>query len=89
VNRLAHGQSPLSGDRGHLHFRLIDLGLSQRQIVLGYILFCAAFGGLALAIPSRLYKLIALVVLMGISLIGFFWLSRRGQTNAPRSTDHD
>jgi UDP-GlcNAc:undecaprenyl-phosphate GlcNAc-1-phosphate transferase len=87
VNRLSHGQSPLLGDRGHLHFRLIDLGLSQQQIVLGYILFCAAFGGLALAIPSRLYKLIALVVLIGISLIGFFWLSRRGQAKAPRNID--
>jgi UDP-GlcNAc:undecaprenyl-phosphate GlcNAc-1-phosphate transferase len=86
VNRLAQGKSPLLGDRGHLHFRLYDLGLSQRQIVLGYTIFCAVFGGLALAIPSRLYKLIALVVLIGISLLGFFWLSRRGDaTNDPAS----
>jgi UDP-GlcNAc:undecaprenyl-phosphate GlcNAc-1-phosphate transferase len=79
VNRLAHGQNPLRGDRGHLHFRLQDLGLSHRQIVLGYYIFSAAFGGLALAIPSRLYKLIALGVMALITLIGFVWLSRRGR----------
>jgi UDP-GlcNAc:undecaprenyl-phosphate GlcNAc-1-phosphate transferase len=74
-NRLAHGQNPMRADRGHLHFRLFDLGFSQRQIVLGYYLFCAVFGGLALAIPSRVYKLIALVVLGLLTLIGFIWIS--------------
>jgi len=81
INRLARGRNPVQGDRGHLHFRLLDLGLSQRQIVLGYYVFSAAFGGLALAIPSRLYKLIAILVLTAIALAGFFWLSRR--TAAP------
>lgn len=78
VNRVAHGQSPARGDRGHLHFRLLALGLSQREIVLGYYVFCAAFGGLALAIPSRLYKLVALVVMGLLTLIGFVWISRKG-----------
>ncbi len=77
VNRLAHGQNPVKGDRGHLHFRLVDLGLSQQQIVLSYYVFCAAFGGLALLIPSRLYKLVALIVMGLICLISFFWLARR------------
>ena len=77
VARLSRGANPAQGDRGHLHFRLLDMGLSQRQIVLGYYLFCAAFGGLALAIPSRLYKFIALLAMAGISLIGFIWLARR------------
>jgi UDP-GlcNAc:undecaprenyl-phosphate GlcNAc-1-phosphate transferase len=77
VNRLAHGQNPLRGDRGHLHFRLLDLGFSQRQIVLGYYAFCAVFGGLALMIPSRSYKLIALVMMGLLTLIGFIWISTR------------
>jgi len=84
VNRLAHGQNPIIGDRGHLHFRLLDLGLSQRQIVVGYYVFCAAFGGLALAIPSRLYKLIALLLMGALSLVGFIWLSQR-HTSSGRS----
>jgi UDP-GlcNAc:undecaprenyl-phosphate GlcNAc-1-phosphate transferase len=77
VARLARGKNPTEGDRGHLHFRLLDIGLSQRQIVLSYYLFCAAFGGLALAIPSRLYKLVALLAMASLSLIGFIWLARR------------
>ncbi len=78
VNRLLHGQNPVRGDRGHLHFRLLDIGLSQRQIVLGYYVFCALFGGLALLTPSRLFKLIAIVVMGLIALVGFAWLSRQG-----------
>ncbi len=84
VNRLSRGQNPAEGDRGHLHFRLLDLGLSQRQIVLGYYAFSAAFGGLALAIPSRLYKLVALLVMAALSLIGFLWLSRRARPGEAR-----
>lgn len=34
VRRLREGRSPLSADRGHLHHRLIDRGLSMRQAVL-------------------------------------------------------
>ena len=33
LRRLAHGQSPFRADRGHIHHRLLDLGLSQRQAV--------------------------------------------------------
>ena len=33
VRRVAHGQSPMAPDRGHLHHRLIDHGLSQKQAV--------------------------------------------------------
>ncbi len=33
VRRVAHGQNPMSPDRGHIHHRLIDMGLSQKQAV--------------------------------------------------------
>lgn len=63
VNRLRAHKSPFSADRGHLHHRLLDLGLSQRKIVLMYYTFTAIFGVLALVLPSGIYKLIALVVI--------------------------
>lgn len=75
-DRLRRGRSPLIGDRGHLHFRLFDLGLSQRQIVLGYYLFCAFFGALALIISSRLYKFFALLVLGTLALAVLIIVSR-------------
>ena len=34
VRRIAEGKSPFSADRNHIHHKLIDLGLSQRQAVL-------------------------------------------------------
>jgi UDP-GlcNAc:undecaprenyl-phosphate/decaprenyl-phosphate GlcNAc-1-phosphate transferase len=34
VRRLREGRSPLAADRGHIHHRLIDRGLSMRQAVL-------------------------------------------------------
>jgi len=33
VRRLARGESPLKADRGHIHHRLLDMGLSQKQTV--------------------------------------------------------
>ncbi len=76
-DRLRRGRSPLVGDRGHLHFRLLDLGLSQRQIVLLYYLFCSLFGFLALVISSRLYKFLALLVLGAMTLLLLFFISRK------------
>jgi UDP-GlcNAc:undecaprenyl-phosphate GlcNAc-1-phosphate transferase len=76
VDRLRRRRPPTEGDRGHLHFRLLDLGLSQRAIVIAYWAFCALFGLLALTISSRLYKLIALIVLGGLVLVVLFVLSR-------------
>ncbi len=33
IRRLMRGQSPFTPDRGHLHHKLIDMGLSQKQAV--------------------------------------------------------
>ncbi len=76
VNRWRHGRSMSMGDRGHLHFRLFDLGMSQRQVVLLYWLFCAIFGALALLVSSRIYKLIVLVVLGALVFAMLARLSR-------------
>ena len=79
LDRFRLGRSPLVGDRGHLHFRLLDLGLSQRQIVILYYLFCSFFGLLALVISSRLYKFLALLVLGTMTLLVLLFVSRRKQ----------
>lgn len=68
-DRWRHGRSPMQGDRRHLHFLLLDRGFSQRQIVIGYWVFCAVFGALALLISAPIYKLLALGVL-GLLVVG-------------------
>lgn len=76
VSRLWRGTDPTRGDRGHLHFRLQDMGISQRKIVLAYYLFSAVFGTLTLVVSSRLFKLIAMGV-MALLVIGVMcWLAR-------------
>jgi UDP-GlcNAc:undecaprenyl-phosphate GlcNAc-1-phosphate transferase len=82
VNRVLHGRSPFEGDRGHLHFRLLDIGLSQRQIVTGYYLFCAFFGMLTLVTTSQLFKFIALGVMLMLVAAGFVLLARLNTARA-------
>jgi UDP-GlcNAc:undecaprenyl-phosphate GlcNAc-1-phosphate transferase len=77
VSRWRRGTSPTQAGRDHLHYRLLGLGLSQRQIVLIYYLLCLSFGVMALLAPSRLFKLIALLVLGIGTLITLWWLSSR------------
>jgi len=77
ISRLRAGESIGKADRRHLHFRLLDLGLSQRQVVLLYYGYCALLGTSGLLIGSRLLKLITLVVL-GIATLGVLaWLARQ------------
>ena len=76
ISRLRAGESIGQADRRHLHFRLLDLGLSQRQVVLLYYGYCVLLGTSALLINSRLLKLITLVAL-GLATLGMLaWLAR-------------
>jgi hypothetical protein len=76
ISRLRAGQSIGQADRRHLHFRLLDMGLSQRQVVWLYYAYCLLFGAAALLISSRLIKLATLVGI-GLGTIGLLaWLSR-------------
>ncbi|HTP10368.1 MAG TPA: MraY family glycosyltransferase [Anaerolineae bacterium] len=79
VSRLRRGKSPFQGGRDHLHFRLLDLGLSQRQIVIGYYLISALFGGLALIIEARIYKVLALGVLGIMTLIVLVIVAKKSE----------
>ncbi len=86
VTRLRQGRSPFTGDRGHLHFRLIDLGISQRQIVLGYYGFCALFGALTLITSSRFFKFAALGVMGLIVVVSLLILTRYARSSASSSS---
>jgi UDP-GlcNAc:undecaprenyl-phosphate GlcNAc-1-phosphate transferase len=76
IRRAARGVGVGTGGRDHLHFRSLDAGIPQWKIVAGYYAFCAAFGTLALVTSSRLYKLIALIVL-GILVLVVLWQAER------------
>lgn len=50
VRRFASGRPIFSADRGHVHHRLLDLGLSHRQVVLALYGVCLLFTLLALSL---------------------------------------
>jgi len=68
ARRVFYHQSPFAGDRQHLHFRLLDIGLSQKQAVLVLYAISAIFGGVAVSLQS-MGKLIALVILVLLMII--------------------
>jgi len=79
VKRWREKGSPFVSGRDHLHFRLLDKGISQERIVLGYYAFCLTFGLLALLISSRVYKLLALIFLVISTLIVLWKLAEPDQ----------
>ncbi len=69
ARRFLNGQSLLAGDRGHIHHRLLDHGLTQRQAAILLYAVCALFSlfGLMLLNPRRsLAALIFFVLGVGI-----------------------
>jgi len=75
--RLRRGGEPAWNGRDHLHYRLVDIGFTQRQVVWGYYGFCAIFGVIALVASSRLFKLITLLVLGTLMLAVLWWTSKQ------------
>lgn len=75
-DRRRRGLSPGQGGRDHLHFRLLDRGLSERTIVLGYWAWCALFGALTLLLDDRVYKMLALGALGVVGLAVLVWASQ-------------
>lgn len=80
-SRWRRGIRPSQAGRDHLHFRLLDRGLSHRLIVVLYYAFCAFFGSLALLMPSGLYKLLALIVMGVLMVATLVWLSQARSAN--------
>jgi UDP-GlcNAc:undecaprenyl-phosphate GlcNAc-1-phosphate transferase len=70
ARRIYNHFSPFSGDRKHLHFRLLDVGFSQRQTVLFLYALSAGFGVSGLYLQS-VGKLVALFILfLVMALLG-------------------
>lgn len=68
VRRKLSGKSMVEADKGHLHHRLLKMGLNQRQTVVILYSISAIFGILANVI-SRFHSSIALVISLGVLLI--------------------
>jgi UDP-GlcNAc:undecaprenyl-phosphate GlcNAc-1-phosphate transferase len=70
VRRLSQRRSPFSPDRGHLHHRLLDTGLSHRQTVLLIYAICIVLGALSLLLSgaSQVIAFAGVFLLIGLIL---------------------
>lgn len=86
IRRIAQGRSPVWGDRGHLHHRLMELGWGKRRIAVFYWVVTAFLGYMALKLDStqKLYTIVLVGLLMGGFLL---WISY-GRWSRPRDRDN-
>ena len=75
VRRAAAGRSPFTPDRGHIHHRLLDLGLSHRQTVILIYGICGALGVLSLVLSgaNQVYAFLGVFVATGAVLFVLAW----------------
>jgi UDP-GlcNAc:undecaprenyl-phosphate/decaprenyl-phosphate GlcNAc-1-phosphate transferase len=78
VRRLSNGRSPFTPDRGHIHHRLLDMGLSHSQTVLVIYAICIGLSVLTFVLSGsgQVYAFLGLAVLFGLGL----FLLTRGET---------
>jgi len=77
IRRIAHGQSPMSPDRSHVHHRLIDMGLDQKQAV-AVLYVISAILGLSAVVLTTSGELKAMLLLLALCAAGavsarIFW----------------
>src|SRR3990167_7182644 len=76
IRRVAAGKSPVWGDRGHLHHKLLDAGWSKRKVAVFYWAITALLGTIALNLntASKLYTMVSVAMLIGGIIL---WLTYR------------
>ncbi len=76
VMRVRKGKPIYIGDREHLHYRLLESGLNQRQAVILLYAISSLFGMTTLFLQAE-HRLIALSFLFILMLLLGLWLSKR------------
>ena len=77
IRRKVNGKPMSQGDRGHLHHRLLDMGLTQRQAVIIMYLFSAVLGAISI-IAMQLSSTRAYFLLVGVLSVIVFIAWRVG-----------
>jgi UDP-GlcNAc:undecaprenyl-phosphate GlcNAc-1-phosphate transferase len=85
VRRLATGHSPFTPDRGHIHHRLLDMGLSHGQTVLVIYGICILLAVMSLVLSGtqQAYAFMGLVIAFGLAL----FLLTRGESGDALEAD--
>ncbi|OGM12533.1 hypothetical protein A2V80_01635 [Candidatus Woesebacteria bacterium RBG_16_39_8b] len=80
IRRVLSGKSPVWGDAGHLHHRLLDAGLSKKQVSYFYWFITAILGILALNLntQSKVYTIVGVIIFVGGLIL---WLTYRPKSS--------
>ncbi len=80
VRRILSHKSPVWGDRGHLHHKLLDAGLSKTQVAIFYWAITAILGFLALNLntANKIYTMVGIAMLLGGLIL---WLTYKPKKN--------
>ena len=72
VRRAKNGAPIMQPDRGHLHRRLLDMGFSQRQVVVILYIISGLLGGVAIAVTEAtpLWSFILVLLVLFVAAIG-------------------
>jgi len=91
LRRLISGKSIMEADRGHLHHRLIDMGLSQRQSVVAMYTASGSLGLCAVVLAGR-GVLSAIILILAVSVFiigGARYMSEMDETSDDEEESND
>ncbi len=76
IRRILAKRSPVWGDRGHLHHRLLDIGMTKQQVAVFYWVITGVLGFLALNLntATKVYTMIGIAAIIGGLIL---WLTYR------------
>ena len=76
IRRILSGKSPVWGDRGHLHHKLLDAGMTKRQVAFFYWTVTAGLGITALNLNAayKFYTIVGVTIFVGGLIL---WLTYR------------
>lgn len=70
ISRISHGESPLKADREHVHYRLLDMGLTKQQTVAVLYIVSGILGLLSVLMSTTNFGRI-LPLLVAVALVGY------------------
>ncbi len=87
--RIAHGQSPMTPDRGHIHHRLIDMGFTQKQAV-GVLYLVSVILGLSAVVltVTNVSRWALFLIAVGIAALVAWQIFRSHERSMEKNPAH-
>ncbi|MBQ8474558.1 MAG: undecaprenyl/decaprenyl-phosphate alpha-N-acetylglucosaminyl 1-phosphate transferase [Clostridia bacterium] len=86
IRRVSTGHSPFSADREHFHFKLVDMGFTQREAVRLLYGICGLMGLVAITFTegmfheARVWKTLVIILTAGAIIVLIFMCMRKPST---------